>query len=128
MHNKHDTTTVQARHPATVAAYAAALPTNPDDIVEAILRACLDLAPQFSAAVAAAVDVRIRAEWGAENAYIPQELGGASARTHERNRAICRDHQRGERTALLARRYNLSRRRIEQIVASSHSTPAKPVA
>ena len=97
--------------------YQASTEANPNDIVEAILRTCLEMAPGFSAAVAAAVDQRIRAEWGSENVYVPQFVGGAVARQTERNQAIKRDHQRGEHVELLARRYQLTTKRIRQILA-----------
>ena len=100
----------------TLAAYERVLPVNENDIVEATLRACLALAPGFNAAIAAMVDERIRAEWGRENAYIPTAAGGAATRTAERNAAIMRDHAKGERVALLARRYSLTEKRIQQII------------
>lgn len=100
----------------TLQAYERIMAVNENDILEATLRACLEMAPGFNAAIAAAVDERIRADWARENCYIPAAVGGIATRTAERDAAILRDYAKGERIALLARRYNLTDRRIRQII------------
>ena len=82
-----------------------------------ILRRVLALSPEFRAALMlplAQIDREVRDHWGGDRAYIARRAGeGSSAR----NDAIRRDHQRGERTGLLCRRYQLSRQRIHQILS-----------
>ena len=60
----------------------------------------------------------IQAEWGGDRPYIRKANEAARAERSLRDRAIVRDHQRGESSALLARRYGVSRQRVHQIVSS----------
>jgi Mor family transcriptional regulator len=84
-----------------------------DDIVADILRRLVQLTPGFSAAVLQQVERDIRAHWGGDRPYIARRAGeGTSAR----NEAIRRDHQAGERTGLLCRRYRLTPRQIQRIL------------
>lgn len=95
---------------------AAALAQVPhtDDVVEYTLRCVLALAPELSAAVLEHADRQVRAVWSGDRPYIARRAGEGKS---SRNAAIKRDHQAGERLKLLARRYELSERRILQIVA-----------
>lgn len=61
----------------------------------------------------------IQAEWGGDRPYIRKANEAARAERSLRDRAIVRDHQRGESAALLARRYGISRRRVEQLVRNA---------
>lgn len=62
---------------------------------------------------AAAAEAEVRARWGGDRPYIARRAGeGQSAR----NEQIRRDYLRGERLALLERRYALSQRRLWQII------------
>ena len=63
----------------------------------------------------------IQAEWGGDRPYIRKANEAARAERSLRDRAIVRDHQRGESAALLARRYGISRRRVEQLVRNALS-------
>ena len=63
----------------------------------------------------------IQAEWGGDRPYIRKANEAARAERSLRDRAIVRDHQRGESSALLSRRYGISRRRIEQLVRNALS-------
>jgi Mor family transcriptional regulator len=84
-----------------------------DDIVADILRRVLALAPQFNAELAQRIDREVRETWGGDRPYIARRAGeGTSAR----NDAIRRDHQAGERTGLLCRRYGLTPRQIQRIL------------
>ena len=60
-------------------------------------------------------------EWGGDRPYIRKANEAARAERSLRDRAIVRDHQRGESSALLSRRYGISRRRIEQLVRNALS-------
>lgn len=88
----------------------------PDDIIADVLRRILAMAPQLSAEVALAVDREAREVWGGDRVYIPHRLGSGLS---ERNAAIRRDFNRGERIGLLARRYGISRQWVWKIVKSS---------
>jgi len=57
----------------------------------------------------------IRSHWGGDRPYVGKTKFDRANRL-VRDNAIYRDHQRGERRALLSRRYRLSPRRISQIV------------
>lgn len=63
----------------------------------------------------------IQAEWCGDRPYIRKANEAARAERSLRDRAIVRDHQRGESSALLSRRYGISRRRIEQLVRNALS-------
>lgn len=63
-----------------------------------------------------ALDEAVRGEWGGDRPYIAKSGEIAKARMSARNDAIRRDHDRGERPALLARRYGLSVVRVKAII------------
>lgn len=63
----------------------------------------------------------IQAEWGGDRPYIRKANEAARAERSLRDRAIVRDHQRGESNALIARRYGVSAGRVTQILARSFS-------
>lgn len=116
---KNTAKTATGALPETEQCYQKSDAINPEDLCESILRQCMAMAPGFTAAVAAAVDQRVRAEWGNTRAHITSTLGGKDAAFNARNAALMRDWQRGERIELLARRYQISRRRVEQIIAAN---------
>lgn len=96
-------------------------PYIPDenDMVADLLRLVISMAPAFGIALEAQaqlaeqVNIEARNRWGGDRPYI-QRIGGRS----QRNDAIRRDHEAGERTAYLARKYQLTERRIIQILES----------
>jgi Mor family transcriptional regulator len=57
----------------------------------------------------------VRREWAGERTYISCQYE-LKKQVSARNRAIIRDYKNGERVALLARRYGLSRAMIYQII------------
>lgn len=63
----------------------------------------------------------IQAEWGGDRPYIRKANEAARAERSMRDRAIVRDHQRGESNALIARRYGICERRIRQILGNALS-------
>jgi|GEM_PF-1701249 len=58
----------------------------------------------------------IQAEWGGDRPYIRKAGEAARNERSLRDRAIVRDHQRGESHAFIARRYGISRSRVTQIL------------
>ena len=88
---------------------------NPDDFVDDVLATVRELVPSLSAEVCAQACAAIRERWGGDRPYIARRAGeGRSGR----NDAIRRDYQRGERLALLERRYSISQRHILRIIKS----------
>lgn len=62
------------------------------------------------------IDEQIRERWGGDRVWISKKAGAGMS---YRNDAIKRDYwQRGERISLLARRYQISTRRIWEILKS----------
>lgn len=108
-------------HPATArkprSATAPAPFTQPAPCAEDFLARlhALMLEHADPALVVAAVQV----EWGGDRPYIRKANEAARAERSLRDRAIVRDHQRGESSALLSRRYGISRRRVEQLVRNA---------
>lgn len=87
-----------------------------DDVLAAMIDAAApDVRPKLTA-VAHRVSQQKHQEWLGERVYVSGARKAASEAISNRNAAIRRDHQRGERVPLLMRRYGLSRRRIEQIL------------
>lgn len=86
---------------------------NPDDFVDDVLATVRALVPGLGAEVCAQASAAIRERWGGDRPYIARRAGeGRSGR----NEAIRRDYQRGERVALLSRRYCLTPMQIYRIV------------
>ena len=83
-----------------------------DDLVGDILARVLELAPTFTAALAAQVERETREKWGGDRVYV-QRRGGTHS---QRNANIRRDFQLGERIELLKRRYNLNASRLWEII------------
>ena len=80
--------------------------------VVAVVRARVKMNDEQAAAIMA--DVRER--WGGDSPYIARRLGEVRS---ARNEAIRRDFQRGESATFLARRYNLSRQTIYNVLELS---------
>lgn len=90
---------------------ASQAPAHDDFVVDvlAIVSSVATVTPEQ----AAAAEAEVRARWGGDRPYIARRAGeGQSAR----NEQIRRDYLRGERLALLERRYALSQRRLWQII------------
>lgn len=85
------------------------------DIVTRIFEAIAERlnAPEtFTEAIARQIEEQIRQEYGGCEIYI------RGMRIEQRNRRIHRDHAHGESCELLMRRYRLSRRQLQRILAS----------
>lgn len=59
--------------------------------------------------------IEVRHDWAGERTYISCQYE-LKKQVALRNRSIIRDYKSGERVALLARRYDLSRKRIYEII------------
>lgn len=100
----------------------------PDDLIDDVLDAVLQMAPSFCAALAEhrnqlaamalAISDQKHREYAGDRVYIPGTTESARRERSARNRAIQRDHQAGERMALLERRYGLSRTALWKIINS----------
>ena len=97
------------------AATAAEFQACENDIIHDILATVIAMAPDFSAAIAKQVDKQVRAKWAGDRPYIASRAGEGSS---QRNAQIKADYLRGERIALLERRYKVSRSRLWQIIKS----------
>ena len=93
---------------------AAPLPSE-HDIIDDILATVIAMAPGFSAAIAKQVDKQVRDKWAGDRPYIAKRSGQGSS---QRNAQIKADYLKGERIALLERRYKVSRSRLWQIIKS----------
>lgn len=65
------------------------------------------------------VEKETRRDWGGDRPYIAKAGETDAHETALRNAQILRDWRNGERTALLARRYGISPRRVRQIIAET---------
>lgn len=70
----------------------------------------------FSPDRALRIAEEVRRDWGGERAYIAKIGDTAVLEITRRDIAIRRDYRNGERICFLARRWQLSRRRIYQII------------
>ena len=112
----------------TTAEAPAAFAPAPDDLIDDILEAVLQMAPSFCAALAQqrhqlaamalAISDQKHREYAGDRVYIPGTTENARRERSARNRAIQRDHQSGERMMLLERRYKLSKQAIWKIINS----------
>ena len=87
-----------------------------DDIIDDVLRRVIEMAPEFSAALAAQIARETRHEWAGDKVRIFYIARRDEETRSQRNEAILRDYRGGERLALLERRYGLTQRRILQII------------
>lgn len=73
---------------------------------------------RFTPAAVRKLERELRRDYGGNAHYIAKFGETAKLERLERDLRIRIDHRRGERIPLLARRWNLSEKRIRQIVAS----------
>lgn len=83
------------------------------DIIDDIVTRLCSVLPEPVQAHVERVARDTREAWGGDRVFISKRPGEGRS---ERNQSILRDYQRGERLALLARRYGLTERRILQII------------
>jgi len=87
-----------------------------NDLIDDVLRRVIEMAPAFNAALAAQISKQVRHDWAGDTVKVCYVAHQTKTMRSQRNEAIKRDWQRGERLALLERRYELSERRIRQIL------------
>lgn len=87
-----------------------------DDIIDDVLRRVLEMAPGFSAALAAQIARDVRHEWAGDKTRILYIARYQDDIRSSRNQAILRDYKLGERIELLGRRYQLSKRHILRVL------------
>lgn len=112
----------------TTATPAPAFVPATDDLIDDVLDAVLQMAPSFCAALAEhrdqlaamalAISQEKHQEYGGEQFYIAKTPEASRRQRSQRNAAILRDHQAGERMMLLERRYKLSKQAIWKIINS----------
>lgn len=86
------------------------------DIITDILTRVAAVIPPKKAAALQEIEADVRRDWGGDRPYIAQIGEDARQEMSQRNEAIKRDHQRGERPTYLARKYGISRRRVHEIL------------
>lgn len=84
------------------------------DIMQRIMAACQKNEQKITPQIADDVEKSIRADWGGDRYFVAKHKNGGDH--SERNSRIMRDYLNGERLKLLERRYQLSGRRILQII------------
>lgn len=70
------------------------------------------------------VENELRRDFGGESHYVPRHGEDYRVRLTQRDQRIYTDWSRGEREPLLARRYELTERRIRQIINKLRAKPA----
>ena len=83
-------------------------------IIDDVLRRVQEAMPNFGAEVALKVSQEAHRDWAGDRPYI-SPTGGAEYKS-QRDQRIYADWQRGERIPFLMRRYQLTARRIRQII------------
>lgn len=84
------------------------------DIMQRITEACAKNEGKISESIIENVEKNIRQDWGGDRYFVAKHKSGGDH--SERNSRIMRDYLKGERLQLLERRYQLSSRRILQII------------
>lgn len=83
------------------------------DILARTFQACKKNDNKITPEIVEEVEKSVRADWGGDRYFVAKKMGGDNS---ERNGKILRDYTNGERIAFLSRRYNLTERRILQII------------
>lgn len=87
------------------------------DIIVDVLQRVIEKCPE-AAKASEQVEKEARRDWGGDRPYIAKLGENGKKQLCERDERIKADHRRGEREALLSRRYGISIRRIRQILAA----------
>ena len=92
--------------------------TPPDDLVTDILDRLAYKVGVMPRRLALEIDREVRKEWGGETHYIARNGAAARFELLQRDERIRADARRGEHIPLLARRHNISEKRVRQIIAN----------
>lgn len=94
------------------------------DLIRYILdRVALRLPGTLTHDLAREIEREIRQHWGGDRPYVPKTCENYIV---ERNAAILRDWQNGERMVLMVRRYKLNRSQIWRIVRREKDVASLP--
>jgi Mor family transcriptional regulator len=91
------------------------------DLVSDILQRVVDRDVPLPVDVLSAIEDEVRQDWGGERHYVAKIGEGGRAKIAARDRQICAAYQSGLPEDFLSLRYNLTVRRIRQIVATKLS-------
>ncbi len=86
-----------------------------DDLICDILKRIKDVHPEIDHTTLRLIEAGVRRDWGGDRPYISKTQFDRD-KMLARDGMIYRDYLKGERLALLSRRYKLSSRRIRQII------------
>lgn len=91
--------------------------TDPaDDIVADIIQRVIQRWHDAPTNDLLALEVEVRRDWGGDRPYIAKVGEAGRVERSQREQAIRVEYERGERVGFLSRKWNLSIRRIQQIV------------
>ena len=93
-------------------------PPDGDDVIADFVYRLAERA-QVAAVVLLEIENEIRSDYCGERCYVARQRGDYRAYVTNRNTLIVRDSRLGESNPLLARRYGVSLRRIEQILRAA---------
>lgn len=93
------------------------------DLVSDIIQRVADHAGTLPPAVLRKIEAEAREEWGGHTHYIPKLGEAARLDLVERDRRICQASKDGVPHDYLSAKYNLSIRRIQQIVSTRNDLP-----
>jgi Mor family transcriptional regulator len=88
------------------------------DFIQDMLARLLEAAQReggFTETIAREIEQQMRRDWAGERVYIAKSAADAKLEMSRRNSAIIRDMNNGERVALVARRYRISRRMVYKV-------------
>lgn len=92
-----------------------------DDIVADVLQRVAETVGGIAPALLLKVEEQVRRDWGGERPYIVKSGETGRLERARREAAILADYQRGERPALLARRWGVSVRHVHRIIKAAQS-------
>lgn len=105
---------VEPRVVPVVAASSAT--TEPRDILEDVIQRVIARWEAAPANELMQLEEELRRDWGGDRPYIAKQGESGRVERSRREEAIRAEHRHGERPGLLARKWGLSPRRIQQIV------------
>jgi hypothetical protein len=92
---------------------------KPDDLVSDILQRVAEKAGKLPAKTAQDIEQDVRRDWGGERHYIAKVGESGYAQQTLRDQSICHEHRRGDHADLIARRWDISVRRVRQILKAA---------
>lgn len=102
---------------------------KPDDLLTDIIQRVGERAGKLPKSTLRTIEADVRRDWGGERHYIAKV--GESGREQQtlRDQSIRHEHRRGDHDELIARRWGISLRRVQQILrAVTVATSGEPAA